>query len=48
MDQPLAGMLEGERAPLGKLLGDPLDPERRDAGEQTGRAAGHREVGDVA
>ena len=32
--QPLAGVLEGELAPLGELLGYPLDPERRDAGEQ--------------
>ena len=48
MHQPLAGVLEGELAPLGELLGDPLDPERRDAGEQAAGAAGHREVGDVA
>ncbi len=41
-------MLERQPAPLGEPLGDALDPELRDPGEQAGRALGDREVGDVA
>ena len=48
MDEPLASVLERQAAALGEPLGDALDPELRDAGEQAGRAAGDREVGDVA
>ena len=48
MGEPLTGVLERQLAALGELLGDALDPEGRDPGEQAGRAAGDREVGDVA
>ena len=48
VDEPLARVLERQLAALGELLGDALDPERRDAGEEAGGALGDREVGDVA
>ena len=46
--EPLARVLDGEPAALGELLGDALDAERCDAGEEAGAAAGDGKVGDVA
>ena len=46
--EPLARVLDGEPAALGELLGDALDAEGGDAGEQAGAAASDGEVGDVA
>ncbi len=48
VDEPLARVLQGEFAALGKSLRDSLDPKWRDPREQAGLAAGYREVGDVA
>src|SRR5439155_10280431 len=48
VDEPLARVVQGELASLGKLLRDALDPEWRDAREEARRAAGDGEVGDVA
>ena len=47
-DQLPPRLVEGQLAPLGELLGDPLDSKRGDAGEDAGGAAGDGEVGDVA
>ena len=48
MAEPLASVLERQPAPLGELLSDSLEAERRDAREQADVAARDREVGDVA
>ena len=48
VDEPLPGVLDGQAAPLGELLGDALHAEGGEAGEQARTPASDGKVGDVA
>src|SRR4029078_12985262 len=48
VNDPLACVLERELSPLRESLRNPFDAEWNGSSEETGRSAGHRDVGDVA